>query len=74
MISCISYKIYVQFRPIHRPHFVLGRKRPIIQVALVELPPFIAIIMHGNEAQQSSMGYSEKLLEYNHNKLKLLSL
>ena len=59
----------MQFRPIYWPHFVLGRKRPIIQVALVDLPPIIAIAMHENEAQPSSMGYSEKLLEYTHNKL-----
>ena len=34
-------------RPIHRPHFVLGRKRPIHYVASVELTLSIAIIMYG---------------------------
>ena len=34
-------------RPIQWPLFVLGRKRPILYVALVELPPSIAIVMYG---------------------------
>ena len=35
-------------RPIHWPLFVLlRRKRPILYIASVELPPFIAIIMYG---------------------------
>ena len=34
-------------RPIHRPRFVLGRKRPIHYVDSVELTLSIAIIMYG---------------------------
>ena len=43
--------------------FCIGRKRPILYIASVELLPFIAIIMYGNEAQQGSMGgLSERFL------------
>ena len=35
--------------------FCIGRNRPILYIASVELPPFIAIIMYWNEAQQGSM-------------------
>ena len=33
-------------RPIHWPLIVLGRKRPILYFASVELPPSIAIVMY----------------------------
>ena len=47
ILDILNYIDCIEHRPIHRPLFVLGMKRPIHYVASVELPPSIATIMYG---------------------------